>query len=143
CKQLMTPGWVDRSAPSDSCHRPAPACRTRSQGSPGPRPHRSAELEYVGFDEKTFPRVATSFVIPLLEWHDPVLRTVWTTLGAIATALGNLLFRRVGPMAELRPGDRAPDFALVGSDGRIYRLTDLIGRSVVVLAWFPKAYTAG
>src|SRR5262245_11677328 len=118
CKQLMTPARADRSAPSDSC-RPAPACHTRSRGPPGQPPLRSAELEYASFDEKTFPRVATSFVIPLLEWHDPVLRTVRATLGAIAVALGNVLFHRVGPMAELRPGDRAPDFGLVGSDGRI------------------------
>ena len=43
----------------------------------------------------------------------------------------------------LRPGDRAPEFALAGSDGRTYRLSDFIGRKPVVLAWFPKAFTGG
>ena len=44
---------------------------------------------------------------------------------------------------ELKPGDRAPDFSLVGSDGQIYRLGDFRGQSAVVLAWFPKAFTGG
>ena len=43
---------------------------------------------------------------------------------------------------ELKPGDVAPDFTLPGSDGQIYRLKDLAGQ-VVVLAWFPKAFTPG
>ena len=43
---------------------------------------------------------------------------------------------------KLKVGDRAPDFTLPGSDGRTYRLRDFAGRTVV-LAWFPKAFTAG
>ena len=44
--------------------------------------------------------------------------------------------------AELKVGDRAPDFELQGSDGKTYRLSDLKGQAVV-LAWFPKAFTGG
>ena len=44
---------------------------------------------------------------------------------------------------ELKPGDMAPPFALVGSDGRTYRLSDYRGKQVVVLAWFAKAFTSG
>ena len=40
-------------------------------------------------------------------------------------------------------GSRAPDFELPGSDGEIYRLSDFRGQKVVVLAWFPKAFTGG
>ena len=40
-------------------------------------------------------------------------------------------------------GAPAPDFALVGSDGRTYSLADFAGRRGVVLAWFPKAFTPG
>lgn len=40
-------------------------------------------------------------------------------------------------------GDVAPDFTLSGSDGRLYRLADFRGKKGVVLAWFPKAFTAG
>ena len=39
-------------------------------------------------------------------------------------------------------GDMAPEFALPGSDGKIHQLKDYRGR-VVVLAWFPKAFTGG
>lgn len=40
-------------------------------------------------------------------------------------------------------GDIAPDFALAASDGRTYNLAQFRGRSVVVVAWFPKAFTRG
>lgn len=43
---------------------------------------------------------------------------------------------------KLSTGDTAPDFVLPGSDGRIHRLRDLRGRTVV-LAWFPRAFTSG
>ena len=43
---------------------------------------------------------------------------------------------------ELKVGDMAPDFTLQASDGQTYTLSKLRGRTVV-LAWFPKAFTAG
>jgi peroxiredoxin len=43
---------------------------------------------------------------------------------------------------ELKVGDTAPAFALQGSDGKIHKLSDYKGRTVV-LAWFPKAFTGG
>jgi len=46
------------------------------------------------------------------------------------------------PEPTLKAGDRAPDFALQGSDGRVHRLADYKGQTVV-LAWFPAAFTAG
>jgi thioredoxin-dependent peroxiredoxin len=53
--------------------------------------------------------------------------------------------RRAEPAAAvtLQPGDCAPEFALAGSDAGIYRLSDVIGRKPVDLAWFPKAFTGG
>lgn len=44
---------------------------------------------------------------------------------------------------DLNVGDAAPDFALQASDGKTYRLADFKGNKAVVLAWFPKAFTAG
>ena len=44
---------------------------------------------------------------------------------------------------ELKVGDDAPAFSLAGSDGKTYRLADFKGKSAVVLAWFPKAFTGG
>ena len=43
---------------------------------------------------------------------------------------------------DLKIGDPAPAFALPGSDGKVYKLSDYKGK-VVVLAWFPKAFTGG
>lgn len=43
---------------------------------------------------------------------------------------------------ELKVGDPAPDFTLQASDGQTYSLSKLRGK-MVVLAWFPKAFTAG
>ena len=43
---------------------------------------------------------------------------------------------------ELKVGDAAPAFALQGSDGKVHKLSDYKGQTVV-LAWFPKAFTGG
>ena len=45
--------------------------------------------------------------------------------------------------SDLTIGDQAPKFELPGSDGSTYRLADYRGKQVVVLAWFPKAFTGG
>jgi peroxiredoxin Q/BCP len=45
--------------------------------------------------------------------------------------------------AELKPGDKAPDFAVQGTDGKTVQLSDFVGKRGFVLAWFPKAFTSG
>ena len=45
--------------------------------------------------------------------------------------------------AELKTGDDAPAFELPGSDGKTYKLADFKGKQVVVVAWYPKAFTGG
>ena len=42
-----------------------------------------------------------------------------------------------------QPGDVAPAFALPSSTGQTVRLADYTGKKTVVLAFFPKAFTAG
>ena len=44
--------------------------------------------------------------------------------------------------ANLQVGEQAPDFSLQGSDGKVHKLSDYKGKTVV-LAWFPKAFTGG
>ena len=44
---------------------------------------------------------------------------------------------------ELKVGSKAPAFSLPGSDGKTYKLADLRKKQVVVLAWYPKAFTGG
>jgi peroxiredoxin len=41
---------------------------------------------------------------------------------------------------QLKPGDPAPPFSLVGSDGRTYTLASFRGKQAVVLAWFVQAF---
>jgi peroxiredoxin Q/BCP len=45
--------------------------------------------------------------------------------------------------AELKVGDKAPDFKLVGTDGKTYTLKQFHKKSAVVIAWYPKALTGG
>lgn len=44
---------------------------------------------------------------------------------------------------QLKPGDPAPPFSLMGSDGRTYNLADFRGKQAVVLVWFVKAFSGG
>jgi peroxiredoxin len=66
-----------------------------------------------------------------------------TTAVAVAIGVFNVAAKRHDDNpVQLKPGDPAPDFSLLGSDGRTYRLKELAGRPVVI-AWFPKAFTGG
>ena len=44
---------------------------------------------------------------------------------------------------ELKVGDQAPDFTLQATNGKTYTLSKDLRGKWVVLAWFPKAFTAG
>ena len=44
---------------------------------------------------------------------------------------------------HLKVGDKAPDFKLVGVDGKTVQLKKLKGKTNVVLAFYPKAFTGG
>jgi peroxiredoxin Q/BCP len=62
-----------------------------------------------------------------------------------AAALAAALFV-VSPLAAaegLKPGDDAPDFTMVGTDGKTYKLSDFKGKQAVVIAWYPRAATPG
>lgn len=43
----------------------------------------------------------------------------------------------------LKVGDKAPNFKMTGSDGKTYELSDYLGKSAVILAWYPRAFTGG
>ena len=45
--------------------------------------------------------------------------------------------------ADVAVGDPAPDFRLLGSDGKYYQVSDFKGARAVVIAFFPKAFTGG
>jgi thioredoxin-dependent peroxiredoxin len=62
-----------------------------------------------------------------------------TVIGlVVATALGLAL---TGSAGALEVGDRAPDFALNGPDGKPVKLADLTAKGPVVLYTFVAAFT--
>lgn len=65
-----------------------------------------------------------------------VLWSVFATLAGIFGA-------PPAAQAELKPGDDSPAFNLPGSDGKTYKSADFKGKQVVVIAWYPKAFTGG
>lgn len=72
----------------------------------------------------------------------PVTRRFWFPLTTVVLAIIVALGAMPAMAKELVAGDLAPDFTLPGSDGKTHRLSDLRGK-VVVIAWFPKAFTGG
>lgn len=62
------------------------------------------------------------------------------TLGAVAV-VG--LYSMTRPAYALEVGDKMPDFSLQASDGKTYTLAQFHGKEPVVVAFFPKAFTAG
>ena len=59
-------------------------------------------------------------------------------LGLAAAAVG-----RAQSGVALEAGDQAPNFSLRGSDGKMHTLAEHQGKSAVVVAWFPQAFTGG
>jgi len=61
-------------------------------------------------------------------------------------SLGMVLALAAGTVvqaADLKAGDKAPAFKLKGSDGKTYELAQFKDKKVVVVAWYPKAFTGG
>ena len=71
------------------------------------------------------------------------LKSVLAWGASVALGVTAGLFGFAQKTTELKEGDPAPAFSLQGSDGKIYTLADFKGKSAVVLAWFPKAFTGG
>jgi len=72
------------------------------------------------------------------------IRVTWLCLAAVGALAAGAAAQlpAVAGQPELKVGDPAPDFTLQATDGRTYSLSKLRG-TAVVLAWFPKAFTAG
>ena len=47
------------------------------------------------------------------------------------------------PKTHLKVGDKAPEFTLRATDGKIYKLSDFKGQKNVVLAIYVLAFTGG
>ena len=64
-----------------------------------------------------------------------------TMAGGMALT-GQAVAAQAPAMVELKVGDKAPDFALPGTDGKTHTLSQYKGKAVVV-AWYPAAFTGG
>ncbi|MCG8648873.1 MAG: redoxin domain-containing protein [Pirellulales bacterium] len=60
-----------------------------------------------------------------------------------AAAAAAMMLTISAARAEVKVGDQAPDFEMVGSDGKTYTSEQFKGEKVVVIAWYPKAFTGG
>jgi peroxiredoxin Q/BCP len=67
------------------------------------------------------------------------------SLLALSTLVASALFLQPSSAdaKDLEVGDEAPVFELPGSDEETYKLEDFRDKQVVVIAWFPKAFTGG
>jgi thioredoxin-dependent peroxiredoxin len=70
------------------------------------------------------------------------------TIGLVTTLAASAPVAQ-GPAATpavptvVKVGDMAPDFSLQGTDGKTHKLSDYRGKTNVVIAWFPRAFTQG
>jgi len=72
-----------------------------------------------------------------------MIRIVGQRMAMLGLGVLSVLIVAGAAAAELKVGDPAPPFSLPGSDGKTYSLEDFKGKSAVVVAWFPKAFTGG
>jgi peroxiredoxin Q/BCP len=70
-----------------------------------------------------------------------MLRSLITGLFVVATWV--ILGPSVGADESIKVNEMVPDFELKGSDGKTYKMSDLRGKTAVVIAWYPKAFTGG
>ncbi len=66
--------------------------------------------------------------------------------GVALSALGKGLLAQqpaAPPSSTLKVGDKAPDFTLPSTTGDPVHMADYFGKSTVVLAFFPAAFTGG
>lgn len=70
-----------------------------------------------------------------------IFRTLIAYASLAATAL--VAQNTTPPKTTLKVGDTAPDFTLPSTEGKQVKLSDFKGKSPVVLAFFPAAFTGG
>ncbi len=68
---------------------------------------------------------------------------VFTSLLLLAVLSVAALAQQAPPKTNLKVGDKAPEFTLRATDGKIYKLSDFKGKKNVVLAIYVLAFTGG
>jgi thioredoxin-dependent peroxiredoxin len=72
-----------------------------------------------------------------------MIRSIASRMVILALSVLSVFVVAGAAAAELKVGNPAPPFSLKGSDGKTYSLDQFKGKSAVVIAWFPKAFTGG
>lgn len=65
------------------------------------------------------------------------------SLALCAATFASALFAQTQGSSTLKVGDKAPDFTLPSTEGGKVHLADYVGKSTIVLAFFPAAFTGG
>lgn len=68
---------------------------------------------------------------------------IFTVALLVSSLVSSLVLPASRVLGEVTVGDVAPSFSLVGSDGKTYTNEDFNGQKIIVIAWFPKAFTGG
>ncbi len=64
-------------------------------------------------------------------------------IAVLTASVSAALLAQAPPSTTLKVGDTAPDFTLPSTQGGKVHLADYIGKSTVVVAFFPAAFTGG
>ncbi len=67
------------------------------------------------------------------------MRKLLLSIAALLITLGSVAPAR----AQLKVGDKAPDFTLPDQNGKQVKLSDFLGKKNVVLAFYVLAFTGG
>ena len=70
-------------------------------------------------------------------------QTIRNLVCGVLLATGLFAQGQTPPKTHLKEGDMAPDFTLNSTTGGKVKLSDFRGKSNVVLAFFPAAFTGG
>lgn len=68
---------------------------------------------------------------------------VFATLLLLTVLSAAALAQQAPPKTNLKVGDKAPEFSLRATDGKVYKLSDFKGKKNVVLAIYVLAFTGG
>ncbi len=77
----------------------------------------------------------------MIRYGCKIMRTLG--LAVLAASFVSVLAGQTSGSTTLKVGSTAPDFTLPSTDGGKIHLADYIGKSTVVLAFFPAAFTGG
>ena len=83
--------------------------------------------------------VPTAGNVFLENWRQ-LMKSLWTLLIGVGAVMS---VGMPADAAELKVGDKAPEFEMKGSDGKTYKLSQFKDKKAVVVAWYPKAFTGG